>query len=68
MAQSAESTKVQQDLTRFSDTQTTTGIVVYTRPGGLTAADRDKINADKQAFADHLSQQLGGPPFGPQWR
>src|SRR5256885_15753256 len=67
LPQSAESTKVQQDLTRFSDTQTTTGIVVYTRPGGLTAADRDKINADKQAFADHLSKQLAGPPFGPQW-
>jgi putative drug exporter of the RND superfamily len=67
LPQSAESTKVQQDLTRFSDTQTTTGIVVYTRPGGLTAADRDKINGDKQAIADHLSQQLAGPPFGPQW-
>jgi RND superfamily putative drug exporter len=67
LPQSAESTKVQQLLPRFTDTQTTTGIVVYTRAGGLTAADRDKINGDKTAIGDHLSKQLVGQPIGPQW-
>src|SRR5256886_2484525 len=67
LPQSAESTKVQQVLPKFTDTQTTTGIVVYTRPGGLTAADRDKVNSDKAAIGDHLSKQLAGSPIGPQW-
>ncbi|OLB81501.1 MAG: hypothetical protein AUI14_03230 [Actinobacteria bacterium 13_2_20CM_2_71_6] len=67
LPQSAESTKVQQLITGFTKTQSTTGIVLYTRPGGLTDADRDKVRSDLRDIGGHVGPQLVGLPIGPLW-
>jgi putative drug exporter of the RND superfamily len=67
LPQSAESTKVQELIPRFTETQSATGIVVYVRPGGLTDADKTKIQGDQAAIASHFDGQLAGPPLGPVW-
>ena len=46
LPQSAESTKVQQEVTRFTQTQTLVAIVVYARDSGLTPADWNKVRGD----------------------
>ena len=47
LPQNAESTKVVRLLKReFPGGQTVNGLIVYRRPGGLTAADKRKIVAD----------------------
>jgi RND superfamily putative drug exporter len=48
---SAESTKVADEAARFDPVQTIPAFVVYSRPGGLTPADRVKIEGDRQAIA-----------------
>src|SRR4051812_46890469 len=51
----AESTKVIRTLERdFPGGQTANGLIVYRRPGGLTAADRAKIVSDARAAARAL--------------
>src|SRR5436305_7699565 len=65
LPQSAESTKVQELIPRFTATQSVAGIVVYVRDGGLTDADKAKVAADKAAFGGHLADQLVGAPIGP---
>src|SRR4051794_12129819 len=48
---SAESTEVQKLLKeRFGGGETATGLIVYHRDGGLTAADKAKIAHDAQAI------------------
>jgi RND superfamily putative drug exporter len=48
---SAESTKVVQKLDDdFKAGETTFGLIVYKREGGLTAADKQKIAADAKAI------------------
>src|SRR5215471_8462314 len=48
---SAESTKVLDVQSRFQSPNVYTGVVVYVRPSGLTAADRAKAVADARRFA-----------------
>jgi putative drug exporter of the RND superfamily len=48
---SAESTKVLDVQSRFQSPNVYTGVVVYLRPSGLTAADRAKAAADARSFA-----------------
>ncbi len=67
LPQSAESTKVQQVIPKFTKTQSTAAIIVYTRPGGLTDGDRDKIRGDKREVGSHLGPQTVGLPIGPVW-
>jgi RND superfamily putative drug exporter len=45
----AESTRVSDELNRFSPVQTIPGFLVYQRAGGLTTADKTKIAADLAA-------------------
>src|SRR4051794_34165734 len=60
----AESTEVLRQLNdRFEGGQTTNGLIVYRRPGGLTAADKQKIAADAQSATGKLP--LTGPPLVP---
>src|SRR5262249_17450491 len=65
LPQNAESTEVQHQLDKFVKTQSTAGIVIYTRAGGLTDADKQKIAEDGRDFAGHLGDQLAAPPTGP---
>ncbi|MGI8760019.1 MAG: MMPL family transporter [Jatrophihabitantaceae bacterium] len=50
LPQSAESTKVGNEASTFDPVQTIPGFVVYQRAGGLSAADRAKIDADHAAI------------------
>jgi putative drug exporter of the RND superfamily len=63
----AESTKVERLIGKeFPGGQTVTGLIVYERPGGLTAADKAKMAADARAAARKLPL-VGRPvvPFQP---
>ncbi len=68
LPESAESTKVVLALDEeFDEGETTQGLIVYQRDGGLTAADKAKIAADAEA-ADALSEEelpLIQPPTVP---
>src|SRR6476661_2876440 len=60
----AESTKVVRLLEKeFPGGQTVTGLIVYKRPGGLTAADKRKMVAD--AGAAQAKLPLVGKPVVP---
>jgi RND superfamily putative drug exporter len=60
----AESTQVLRlQEQRFAGGQTLSGLVVYERPGGLTAADRRRIAQDARRAADALP--LVSPPAVP---
>jgi RND superfamily putative drug exporter len=51
----AESTEVQELLKeRFPGGETTIGLIVYRRAGGLTEADRAKIERDARAIDDAI--------------
>ncbi len=65
LPQSAESTKVQELIPGFVQNQTTAGIVLYVRSGGLTDADKQQVAQDKAAFTSHLDGRIQGPPIGP---
>ena len=54
----AESTRVAELADRFPDGEVTTAIVVYVRPGGITAADRAKVDADRRALASLAAQRI----------
>ena len=56
---SAESTDVVETLDRdFASGETTQGLVVYQRDGGLSAADREKIAADAAELEDLPDSEL----------
>jgi putative drug exporter of the RND superfamily len=63
---SAESTKVLNLLNdRFEGGETTEALIVYRRPGGLTAADRRKIERDAELAARRLpTMGIPATPFG----
>lgn len=42
----------------FPDTNTASAIVVYAREGGLTAADRSKVDRDRAEFIGHAKGQV----------
>ncbi len=60
---SAESTRTLDIQARFTSPNTIPAVVVYDRPGGLTAADRAKVTSDARQFAS-LST-LDGKVTGP---
>jgi RND superfamily putative drug exporter len=67
LPKNAESTKVIQTSERdFPGGQTSNGLIVYQRPGGLTAADRARIARDARRAAAELPL-IGRPvpPFSP---
>jgi RND superfamily putative drug exporter len=56
---SAESTRVVEILDEeFDEGETTQGIVIYQRDGGLTEADQDRIASDAQALDDLADNEL----------
>ena len=60
----AESTQVLNLQSRFISPNVYTGVVVYNRPSGLTAADKAKATADAAKFADVpgvVHGQVAGP-------
>ena len=71
LPESAESTEVVNLLDdRFADQETSQGLIVYQRDGGLTEADKQKIADDAQALEALPDDELPltGPPvtpFGP---
>ncbi|MET0926862.1 MAG: hypothetical protein ABWY90_05750, partial [Solirubrobacterales bacterium] len=71
LPESAESTEVVNLLDdRFADQETSQGLIVYQRDGGLTEADKQKIADDGQALEALPDDELPltGPPvtpFGP---
>src|SRR5689334_10367598 len=60
-AQSTQVIKLQKS--QFHGGQTVNALVIYQRPGGLTAADRAKIAADQRAAAQRLPVVV--PPSRP---
>ena len=63
---SADSTKVSNAQQKFSSTQTIPGSIVYQRVGGLTGADKAKINADVarfRAIKGVAADQVGTPQY-----
>jgi putative drug exporter of the RND superfamily len=62
---SAEATQAQELLKKFTGKETMPAIVVYARPGGLTADDQAKITADVQAATAYFGDKLAAPPGGP---
>jgi putative drug exporter of the RND superfamily len=61
---SAESTKVLNAQARFQSPNVYTGVVVYQRASGLTAADRAKAAADARRFAG-IAGVVPGQVIGP---
>lgn len=57
----AEATEVTGLAARFPDGAVVPGIVVYVRDSGLTAADRAKVDADRQAFAGLAAGPVAAP-------
>ncbi|HJQ41927.1 MAG TPA: hypothetical protein VJ831_02485, partial [Jatrophihabitantaceae bacterium] len=63
---SADSTKVANEQEKFSTIQSVPGFILYQRKGGLTAADKQKIAADRTAFKNVKgvsADELGLPAF-----
>jgi RND superfamily putative drug exporter len=64
LPEDSQSTEVAQTLReRFESGQTTGGLIVYHRPGGLTDADRRKIAADAREATRKL--EMKAPPVPP---
>src|SRR5262245_45500164 len=57
----AESLAIANLQKQFSNGETSPAVVVYHRDGGLTDADRAKIEADRQALAQRFPQTPPGP-------
>lgn len=55
----AQSTYVAQVAERFPDGDISQGIVVYVRSGGITGADRAKVQADRSVFAGQAVEPVG---------
>jgi putative drug exporter of the RND superfamily len=63
---SAESTKVSNDIQKFTPVETIPGFIVYERSGGLTDADKAKIASDREMFMTVkgiAADQIGAPIF-----
>ncbi|WP_084556800.1 MMPL family transporter [Hamadaea tsunoensis] len=60
-----ESAEVNELDRKFVSAESTPAIMVYSRPGGLTAADRTQIAADRAKITAHFGDQLAAPPAGP---
>jgi putative drug exporter of the RND superfamily len=63
---SAESTKVSDEIGRFTPVETVPGFIVYERAGGLSAVDRAKIASDRVKFMTVpgiAADQIGDPVF-----
>jgi RND superfamily putative drug exporter len=60
---SAESTKVDSESEKFRSVATIPGFIIYQRDGGLTDADKAKIDQDRAAFAkvDGVAADQIGP-------
>ena len=59
LPESAESTEVvEMQDERFPEGETTQGLIVYQRDGGLTAADQEKIAADAEALEVLSDEEL----------
>jgi RND superfamily putative drug exporter len=66
LPKNAESTKVLNlESTEFKGGQTQSGLIVYQRPGGLTAADKARIAADMRKVATDPRVKLVRPPVVP---
>ncbi|WP_217146863.1 MMPL family transporter, partial [Streptomyces sp. AC627_RSS907] len=52
----AESAQVNTELEKFRADELTAAVAVYTRDGGLTAADRAKVAADRARFAEFAAE------------
>src|SRR4051812_19017628 len=66
LPKSAESTKVVDLLEKeFPGGQTSSGLIIYRRDGGLTAADQATIRADAQKIAASKDVVLVGKPAAP---
>jgi putative drug exporter of the RND superfamily len=63
LPQTAESTKVLDVMTSFSDPNTIPAVVVYERPGGITPADKAAVAADVRAYS--ARPELDGEVTGP---
>src|SRR6266542_4477085 len=50
---------------RFTGLESTPAIIIYTRPSGITEADRIQLTLVTLAIAEHLNTRLAGPPRGP---
>jgi RND superfamily putative drug exporter len=68
LPESAETKEVVElQNTRFASGQTTTGLIIYERPGGLTPADRAKIASDARRASQELPLTSDpAVPFGPR--
>jgi putative drug exporter of the RND superfamily len=61
----AESSTVLATSKRFTGLESTTAIVVYTRPSGITDADRTALVLAMLTLPAQLNSDLAGPPMGP---
>jgi putative drug exporter of the RND superfamily len=57
---SAESLEVERLLAEFENGDTIPAVIVYERPGGVTDADFDAIESDRQALADAFPETVVG--------
>ena len=62
---SAESSKVLKDIRRFPGGETAAAVILYRRDGGLTTADRARIEVDAQRAARVTLANPPLVPFGP---
>jgi putative drug exporter of the RND superfamily len=65
LPEGAEATAALAASRRFTATETTTAVVVYVRPAGITEADRVDILLDTFTLADAFDTRLASPPIGP---
>lgn len=56
----AAATKVTALASRFPDAGSSQGIIVYVRAGGLTEADRSKVDADRHALGGDVTPSADG--------
>ncbi|HEU4421897.1 MAG TPA: MMPL family transporter [Pilimelia sp.] len=65
LPEGAEATRALADSKRFTGTETTTAVVVYVRPSGITRADQIRIISVTGEISDALDTRLAGHPIGP---
>ncbi len=65
LPRNAEATEVTRLNKRFGEPETLPALVVYSRDGGLTEADRDAIGRQLDAVKRELGGALAGAPVGP---
>src|SRR6266545_4619160 len=65
LPEGAEATAALAASKRFTGLESTPAIIIYTRPSGITEADRIQLTLVTLAIAEHLNTRLAGPPRGP---